>query len=97
MQKVEGQVFNLGTGDETSIGDLADKIIQLVGRPVSILPESQRLRPESSEVMRLVSDNSFADKHLGWEPEFTLDQGLEQTVSWIHDHLDLYQVGVYEY
>lgn len=97
VQKVEGQVFNLGTGDEISIGDLADKIIRLVDRPVSILPESERLRPESSEVMRLISDNSLADKHLGWEPEFTLDQGLEQTISWIRDHLDLFRVGIYEY
>ncbi len=94
---VEGQVFNLGTGIEITIGDLAKKIIQIVGRNVEIETESLRLRPQQSEVMRLLSDNSKALSVLGWSPKFTLDQGLENTVQWISDHLDRYQVGKYEF
>jgi len=95
--QVEGQVFNLGTGEEISIGDLATKIIRLIGKPVDIMVEHERLRPESSEVLRLVSGNSLAAQRLGWEPEFTLDQGLEHTIAWIRDHLERYQIGVYEF
>jgi len=94
---VEGQVFNLGTGVEIKIGDLAKKVIQIVGRKVEIETDSHRLRPQQSEVMQLLSDNSKARAEIGWSPKFTLDQGLETTVIWIRDHLDLYQVGKYEF
>jgi dTDP-glucose 4,6-dehydratase len=48
-------------------------------------------------VLRLLSDNSLAARRLNWQPAFTLDQGLEMTIAWIRDHLDLYRVGTYEY
>lgn len=95
--QVDGQVYNLGTGAEISISDLAQKIIRMLNRPVKIELASERLRPEPSEVLRLLSDNSLALQQLGWHPECTLDQGLEQTIAWIRDHLDLYHVGTYEY
>jgi len=94
---VEGEEFNLGTGIEITIGDLARKIIGLVGRDVEIETESIRLRPEQSEVMRLLSDNRKARDRLNWQPSHTLDQGLEETIRWIGDHLDLYRVGKYEF
>lgn len=94
---VEGQTFNLGTGEEIAIGDLANRIMRQIGITVPIAEDSDRLRPESSEVMRLLSDYSLAVRHLGWKPEYTLEQGLEQTIAWIHDHLDLYRVGTYEF
>ena len=93
---VEGEVFNLGTGEEISIGDLANRIIQQVGKTVRMIEDSHRLRPDASEVLRLLSDNSLAVQRLGWKPEFTLDQGLDQTIAWIRDHLDRYQIGTYE-
>ena len=96
-QGVEGQVFNLGTGREISVGDLARKIIGMVGKPVKIVLDPERLRPEPSEVMRLLSDNSRARECLGWQPEVSLEEGLDQTITWIRDHLDLYRVGVYEF
>jgi dTDP-glucose 4,6-dehydratase len=94
---VEGKVFNLGTGNEIRVGDLAQKVTRMIGRPVKIVVEPSRLRPERSEVMRLVSDNSQAQRLLGWRPEVDLDEGLERTVNWIKDHLDLYRVGKYEF
>jgi NAD dependent epimerase/dehydratase len=92
----DGQVFNLGTGVEISICDLANTIIQMTGRRVEIELESERLRPDLSEVMRLLSNNSLARERLGWSPEVTLDKGLGQTIAWIRDHLDLYRIGTYE-
>jgi len=96
-QDVEGRVFNLGTGQEISIGDLADRIMQRVGKTVRVSEDSHRLRPEASEVMRLLSDNSLAVERLGWSPEFTLDQGLDETIAWVHENLDRYRVGTYEF
>jgi NAD dependent epimerase/dehydratase len=93
---VEGEVFNLGTGREISIRDLADKIIRMVGRPVALALDEQRLRPGASEVMRLLSDNSRAAQKLGWQPQYSLESGLEKTIAWVKEHLDLYRVGVYE-
>src|SRR5512133_2601211 len=68
---VEGQTFNLGTGSEVTIGELANKVIGMVGRPVQIETDTQRLRPGKSEVMRLLSNNQLAYEKLGWQPEVT--------------------------
>lgn len=94
---VDGKVFNLGTGQEIVIGELAQKIIQKTGRHVEITADPVRLRPERSEVMRLLSDNSLARKTLGWKPVVSLDEGLDRTIEWIKNHLDLYRIGTYEF
>ncbi|PWH12782.1 MAG: NAD-dependent dehydratase [Anaerolineae bacterium] len=94
---IEGKTINLGTGSEIRIADLVEKIIAKVNRPVQIQVEEQRLRPEASEVYRLLSDNSQAKQVLGWFPQVNLDDGLDQTITWIRQHLDLYRVGVYEF
>jgi dTDP-glucose 4,6-dehydratase len=96
-QGVEGGTFNLGTGEEISIGGLARKIIAILGRPVEISLDEARLRPEASEVLRLLSDNSLAKQRLGWEPSVSLEQGLEATIHWVRAHLERYRVGEYEY
>lgn len=94
---IEGKTINLGTGSEIRIADLVEKIVSKVSRPVEIQVEEQRLRPEASEVYRLISDNSQARQVLGWQPKTGLDDGLEQTIEWIRQHLDLYRVGEYEF
>jgi dTDP-glucose 4,6-dehydratase len=63
---------------------------------VTIATDDQRLRPEKSEVMRLLSDNGQARRALGWQPSYSLDEGLRQTIDWIGDNLDFYRVGRYE-
>jgi len=94
---IEGQAFNLGTGQEIRVGELAEKIIQMIGRQVEVKKDVARLRPDKSEVLRLLSDNSLAKQKLKWEPRVTLDEGLARTIEWIRAHLDLYQVGKYEF
>lgn len=94
---VEGQTYNLGTGSEITIGDLVQKIVQIVGRPVKIEVDPQRIRPEKSEVMRLLSNNHLAREQLNWQPEVSLDDGLQKTVDWIQNHLENYRIGVYEF
>lgn len=92
---IEGKTFNLGSGSEVSIGDLAEQIINLVGRPVEIKVDPDRLRPEKSEVQRLLADNSLARQHLGWQPQVSLEEGLRCTIEWISNHRERYQPDVY--
>ncbi|MBN2044008.1 MAG: SDR family NAD(P)-dependent oxidoreductase [Anaerolineales bacterium] len=95
-QGVFGETFNLGFGEDIAIGDLAEEIIALIGRPVEISVDQTRLRPEKSEVLRLVSDNSKAKKILGWKPEINLKTGLELTIEWVQMNLDRFQTGSYQ-
>jgi NAD dependent epimerase/dehydratase len=92
---VEGKTFNLGTGSEVMIRDLAQQVIALIGRQVRIELEAERLRPEKSEVQRLLSDNRLAKQQLGWVPQVSMEQGLVQTIEWIRQHLEYYQPGKY--
>lgn len=94
---VEGKTYNLGVGEDITIGDLARKVVEIVGRDVRIEVEPQRLRPEGSEVQRLISDYSLAQRELGWKPEVSLDDGLSRTIEWISKNLDLYLPGKYRF
>jgi len=93
---VEGETFNLGTGSEIRIGDLAQEIISLVGKPVEIMVDPDRFRPENSEVQRLLSNNQLAKDKLGWETQISLTDGLKQTIDWLSDHLESYRTGEYQ-
>jgi NAD dependent epimerase/dehydratase len=94
---VEGEVFNLGTGEEIRIGELAQKITKKVGKPVKIVLDPERLRPEKSEVLRLISDNRLAQERLGWRPQTSLDQGLDRTIDWISRNIERYQPDRYQF
>ena len=94
---LSGETINLGYGTEVTVSALADLIVELVGRQVSIEVEPHRLRPDKSEVMRLLSDNRKARKLLGWQPEVGLQTGLQLTIAWIQQHLGMYRIGKYEY
>ena len=90
-----GEVINLGTGSEISIGDLAQEIADILGRPLKLREDAQRLRPAASEVDRLLAANGKTKELLGWLPQWALRQGLEATAQWIEAHLDQYQPGRY--
>ncbi len=87
---VEGQTINLGTGQEIRIGDLVKLVLALVDHPVEIVIDPARLRPEKSEVQRLISDNRLALQKLGWSPQVSFEDGLQKTFEWIKAHLSLY-------
>ena len=90
-----GATINLGSGREISIGDLAQLIAKLAGRPARIETDSARLRPPNSEVERLLADGRLADRLLGWKPQVALEEGLTLTIEWMKAHLDRYRPGVY--
>lgn len=91
-----GQEVNLGTGACISMGDLAKRIMQLVGRDLPVVTDEERLRPADSEVMRLQASAVKARDLLGWEPRVSLDEGLKRTIAWIQENLGRYRPGVYE-
>ena len=92
---VEGQLINLGVGHGITMGDLAHKIMDLFGNRVPIETEQQRMRPDKSEVMALISDNAKAKQLLDWEPNVSLDDGLLKTIDFVREHLNLFQTKTY--
>jgi dTDP-glucose 4,6-dehydratase len=94
--KAVGQVVNIGSNKEISIGDLAQRIVRLVGCDVPVVTDEERLRPERSEVRRLLADNGRAREWLNWAPGTSLDEGLSKTIQWISEHLDRFRIGEYQ-
>ncbi len=87
--KSVGEVINVGSNFEISIGDTVNAIAALMGTEVEIITELQRLRPEKSEVERLWADNSKAKALTGWQPRYGgidgLQRGLAETIEWFRD------------
>lgn len=90
-----GEEINFGNGRSISIGELAEKIVGLVGRDIPVRQSAERVRPASSEVDELVADTSKARALLGWEPEVSLNDGLLQTIEWVRANPRLYDPAVY--
>jgi len=86
---IEGNVFNLGSGFEITIGDTVKEIAKIMGKDPKIVSDSERFRPEKSEVQRLLADNSKAKTQMGWAPQFAslegFREGLKKTVTWFQD------------
>ena len=97
LSKAVGQVFNIGFGQETSIRELVATILELLGKDIPIKSEVKQVRPESSEVFRLCADNTRAREVLGWRPQYTLPQGLIETIEWIQSNLESYKADTYSY
>jgi NAD dependent epimerase/dehydratase len=94
-KNVSGRAINLGTGTEISIGDLARTIADMIGKEIRIECENQRLRPEASEVERLLSNNALAFQALGWAPSVKLSDGLRQTIDWVERNLTRFRSDAY--
>ena len=96
-----GEVVNLGSGFEISIGDTVTLISEVMGAKVNIIAEEERMRPEKSEVSRLLSDNSKARDLFGWAPKFAgrdgFRKGLVETAKWFSNksNLSRYKSGIY--
>lgn len=86
-----GETINIGSGQEISIGDLAKAILAVLGKNIPITCEQQRLRPTKSEVNRLCAANTKAKELLGWEPKYSLKEGLAQTIEWMGENLEQYR------
>jgi NAD dependent epimerase/dehydratase len=96
-----GEVVNTGSGHEIAIGDLAQMLCRLTGHEVPVEQDEQRLRPDKSEVERLLADTSKAQSLLGWRPALAgragLEEGLRRTIEWFSrpEHLECYKADRY--
>ena len=92
-----GEVINIGTRSEISVGELAEKIAQILERKVAIIQDDERLRPEKSEVDRLMAENRKANTFLDWTPKYSLEEGLTETIKWFKtfEEINIYKSGLY--
>ena len=90
-----GQEVNIATGQEHSIGDLANELIRQINPEAKIVCDEQRLRPEKSEVNRLLGCADKLRAMTGWAPKYTFEQGLAETIEFLRTHMDSYKPGVY--
>jgi len=92
---IEGEVINLGTGVEHSVGEVVSEVLRLLGCDVPVRTTDERLRPRLSEVERLVADATKARLLLDWESGVEFGEGLRRTVEWLTRSLDHYRPAVY--
>lgn len=91
-----GETINIGSSREISIGDLAEKIFGLMGKKMEIVLDKERLRPEKSEVNRLIANTEKAQRLLNWTPQTSLADGLRKTIDWVQTQCSFYPAGSYQ-
>ena len=90
-----GQEINIATCREVSIGDLANELIRQINPHAKIVVDEQRLRPEKSEVDRLLGSNKKIKELTDWTPSYTFEQGITETIAWIQQNIDAYKPDIY--
>ncbi len=88
-EKSLGEVINIGSGQEISVGDLAQLLIEVSGKDARVVTDTERIRPSGSEVERLLADNTKARELTGWTPQVPLRDGLQRTSDWVRDNLNV--------
>lgn len=90
-----GEEVNIATMKEISIGMLAEEIIKQINPSAKIVCDEERLRPQKSEVNRLLGSNEKIKKLTNWRPQYSLEQGLHETITWIKDNLSSFNPDIY--
>lgn len=93
--KTIGEEINIATQKEISIGELAKEIIQQINPNAKIICEEERLRPAKSEVNRLLGSNKKILELTDWTPQYSLQQGIQETITWIKENLKSYKADIY--
>jgi len=96
-EKANGEIVNIGSNTEISIGDLVNKIKTLMGSDIEIQTDPKRIRPKNSEVFRLVCDNQKINELVSYKPTITIDEGLKETIDWllIPENLNKYKADIF--
>jgi NAD dependent epimerase/dehydratase len=92
-----GKEINIATGKEFSVGDVAQILVSELNPDAQIITDAKRLRPETSEVFRLIGDNTLITTLTPWQPLYELDTGLRDTIAWFResDNLSRYKAWLY--
>ena len=93
--KTIGEEINIATQREISIGDLANELIRQINPNAKIICDEQRVRPEKSEVNRLLGCNEKIKRLTTWTPQYTFEEGLAETIEFLRNNLDKYKVDIY--
>lgn len=93
--KLFGEIVNIGMNKEISIGDLIMLIAELMDTKIEIISAQQRIRPDKSEVKRLLCDNTKIIKNTNWKPEYSLEDGLKETIDWFTENIQFYKPEIY--
>lgn len=93
--KTIGEEINIATQKEISIGQLTEELIRQINPAAEIICDEQRLRPEKSEVNRLLGCNEKIMKLTNWKPRYTFEEGLAETIEFLRNNLDHYKVDIY--
>ena len=96
-EKANGEIVNIGSNTEISIGDLVNKIKTLMGSDIEIQTDPKRIRPKNSEVFRLVCDNQKINELVSYKPSKTINEGLRETIDWllIPENLNKYKADIF--
>lgn len=92
-----GQEINIATNREMSIGDIAQEIIKRINPMAQIVCDEERMRPEKSEVNRLLGDNSKILQLTDWEIQYTFEKGIAETIEWVSQNMDKYKADIYNF
>ncbi|MNS67825.1 dTDP-glucose 4,6-dehydratase 2 [compost metagenome] len=92
-----GEEVNIATHSEITIGDLAQKLINIINPAAKIVSDDIRLRPEKSEVERLFGSNQKITQHTNWKQQYSFDEGLKETIEWFSksENLKQYKADIY--
>ena len=93
--KTVGEEINIASQREISIGDLASEIIKQINPNAELVCDEQRIRPEKSEVNRLLGSNEKIQKLTNWKPRYSLEQGLGETIEWVRQNMKCYKPDIY--
>ncbi len=94
-ERTIGEEINIATQQEISIGQLAEELIRQINPAAKIVCDEQRLRPKNSEVNRLLGCNQKIKELTAWEPQFTFERGLAETIAFLKENMDKYKVDLY--
>lgn len=90
-----GEEINIATQQEISIGQLAEELIRQINPNAQVICDEERLRPEKSEVNRLLGSNEKIQRLTGWKPQYSLAEGLAETIEFFRHNLDKFKVDIY--
>jgi nucleoside-diphosphate-sugar epimerase len=95
--KTVGEATNIATQSEITMGDLAQKLVNMINPEAVVVKDAKRVRPKNSEVERLFGKNEKIQKLTNWRQQYDIEKGLQETVQWFRneDNLRLYKPDIY--
>lgn len=94
-ERTIGEEINIATQKEISIGNLANELIRQINPSACVVCDKKRVRPEKSEVERLLGSNKKICELTDWKPQYSFEQGISETIMFMKENLDRYKVDLY--